>query len=111
MEQKQMIFSRKYTKVVLMFEPNNINKTTEPLEKEATIDWYLQEMDEINGTRLLIHREWYWEEQYRTLWDIKSVVYAIISFLSWALEYDDLFYTLKDNSIYIDRLNTKERVR
>lgn len=111
MKQEQMIFSRFDTKVVLMFEPNKTNKTTYQIPKEACINWYLVEMDIVNGTQMLVHREWYWDNRYRTLWEIKSVVYAIISFLSWALEYDDLFYTLQDNKIYIDRLGIKEQVR
>ena len=77
---------------------------------EKTIEWYLEQMGKSFGTERIIG-DWYWSKEYNELWEVKVIASAIMSWLTYILEYDDLFYTIKDNEIYIDRLNTKERVR
>lgn len=85
------------SKVILLFP----DLTKFPPVKN--IGWYLEEMHKTFGTERIIG-DWYYSNEYTQLWEVKVIVYAIISWLTYTLERDNLFYTLKDNTIYIDRL-------
>ena len=75
-----------------------------------TIEWYLDQMSITTNKEQLLVREWFFLDCDED-WKQKSVVYAILSWLMWVHEYDDLFATIKDETLYIDRLKIKERVR
>ena len=91
------------SKVILLFE----NKKKE-FPNEATIVWYL---DQIEDTDEHCMRPFYCMGRYDELWEVKVVAGVIVAWLTYQFEYDDLFYTIKDNTIYIDRLETKDKVR
>lgn len=93
------------SEVILLFSDLTI------FPSKRTIGWYLEKMGKSFGKDWIIGEEWYYSWEYTQLWEAKVVIYAIISWLTYILEYDDLFYTLQDNKIYINRLGIKEKVR
>lgn len=92
------------SKVIVLFGDLTI------FPRERTIGWYLEQIGKSFGNDRIIG-DWYYSWEYTQLWEAKVVIYAIISWLTYILEYDDLFYTLQDNTIYINKLGIKEQVR
>lgn len=93
------------TKVVLLFENEKKN-----CPNEETIEWYMEQLGERFGNDRIMG-DWYYFREFEKLWEIKSTIYAIVSWLTYIYEYDDLFYTIRNNTIYIDRLKVEEKVR
>lgn len=93
------------TKVVLLFE---VGGNRIPVEE--TIEWYLEQLGERFGNDRIMG-DWYYFRKYDKLWEVKTTIYAIVSWLSYIFEYDDLFYMIRNNTIYIDKLKVEEKVR
>lgn len=75
---------------------------------EQTIGWYLDQMSITSRREDVIVAEWFYQDLNES-WKIKTILSAIISWLTWLYEYDDLFYTIKDDEVHIDRLQIKEK--
>ena len=93
----------------IIFLNREENKLDRYLDNK-TIEWYLDQMSITTNKDRLLVREWFFLDLDKD-WKVKSVISAIMSWLIWVHEYDDLFYTIKDNTIYIDRLKIKDIVR
>ena len=93
----------------IVFINREENKLDRYLDNQ-TIEWYLDQMSITTNKDHLLVREWFFLDLDKD-WKVKSVISAIMSWLMWVHEYDDLFYTIKDNTIYIDRLKIKDIVR
>ena len=94
------------SKVILLFE----NKTND-LPNEALIENYLNWMWEYCYDCGDFYTPWFWMNSYTELWEAKLIASVIVAWLTYQFQCDNLFYTIKDNNIYVDRLEIKERVR
>lgn len=93
------------SRVILLFE--NKKKTFPNVEN---VGWYLNQIEDEEELGQSVC-PWYCMGRYEELWEVKVLASVIVSWLIYQFEYDDLFYSIKDNTIYIDRLNTKDKVR
>lgn len=79
--------------------------------KEETIEYWIDYMNSILGISSRGFKRWFLQEEYNELWEIKTIAGFIVSFLTWESELSDLFYHIKDSTIFIDRLNFKLGVK
>ena len=93
------------SKVILLFDNYKIN-----FPNEETIEWYINQMEEGIDERKCVY-SWFCMKWCNELWEVKVLAGVITSYLTYQFEYDDLFYTIKDNTIYVDRLKIEEKVR
>ena len=81
------------TYVVLTFE--NKKKDFPSCE---TIGWYLEQMENDIEEKHVLY-PWFGMRSYDELWEQRMIACAIISWLTYHFEYDDLSYMFKNNEI------------
>lgn len=93
------------TQVVLLFENKKRN-----FPSYETVGWYLEQMESDIGAKDCLY-PWFGMRSYDELWEQRMLACAIVSWLTYIFEYDDLSYMFKNNEILICRMDIKDKVR
>lgn len=89
------------SKVKIMFD---FDYQKARLPKEIDIKWYMKQMEGWKDSEERVVKPWYFFKTYDYLWEVETTAKAIVSWLTYVLEADDLlFHFLGDETIYIDK--------
>ena len=95
------------TKVIFLdFENNKWEKEC----KNKTIGWFLDQMSIMKRRKDLMVGEWFLDADISTEWGRTTIMYALVSWLSWIHEYDDIFFRVDNHKVFIDRFSTYHEV-
>lgn len=90
------------TKVIFLdFEENKWEKECE----NKTLGWFLEQMSIIRRRKDIMVGEWFLDADINTDWGKATIMFALVSWLSWLHKYDDIFYRVDNHKIFIDRFN------
>lgn len=95
------------TKVIFMdFENNKWEKEC----KDKTLGWFLEQMSIMKRRKDIMFGEWFLDADINTEWGKYSIMYALVSWLCWIHEFDDIFFRIEKHKVFIDRFSSYHQV-